>query len=113
MVNTTGIRFLYEFSLGEYKFENPGGNVLSVTSQASGDHDKKNLTTTPLRETFRTSSVATWQEVIMEVNDDNVVPNVFAILNHNLTEAAVVQIQGSTLDTFAAPAFTITIPWNE
>lgn len=110
---TVGIRFLYEFSLGQYSFTNPGSNVLSVTSTASGDHGKANLTTTPLRETYRSADVTTWQEITMEVNDRNTVADTIAILNHNLTELAVVQVQFSTTPTFSVVAATLSIPWRE
>ena len=114
MADTVGIKFLYQFSLGEYNTTFPGLNVISVTSQASGDHDKKNLTTTPLRETWRSASIVTTQEIIIEANDLNTVIDTFAILNHNLTDLAVVQLQASLIDpTFAAPAFTINFTYNK
>lgn len=112
--NTVGIKFLYSFSIGEQNPTFPGLNIISVTSTAAGDHDKKNLTTTPLRETWRSASILTTQEIIIEANDLTTVPDVFAILNHNLTNLAVVQIQGSLADpTFAAPAFTLSMPYNK
>lgn len=113
MPNTTGIKFLYQDSVGAYKFDNPGSNVLSVTSQATGDHGKVNLTTTPLRETWRSATVASWQEIIIAANDVNVIPDTFALLNHNLTEIAVVQLQGSTSPTFNVIGFTLGITWAE
>jgi hypothetical protein len=112
-VDTVGIKFLYQFALGEYDLNNPGGNVLSVTSTAAGDHDKKNLTTTPLRETWRSASSLTFQDVIMETNDLTVIPDCFAILNHNLTEQAVVQLQASMTSDFTSPAFTIQFVWSK
>lgn len=114
MANTTGIKFLYSFAVGDYKFENPGGNVISVTSEADGDHGKINLTTTPLRETWRSDdSIASFQDIIIEANDLTLVPDTFAILNHNLTDAAIVQLQASMTDDFLAPAFTINMVWSE
>src|SRR4051812_21280811 len=99
-VNTVGIKFLYAFTVGEYDFTNPGANVISVTSTAPG-HDKKNLTTTPLRETWRSGpNIATWQEIIIKANSQTYVPDVVALLNHNLTELAVIQVQGSMTTSF-------------
>lgn len=112
--NTQGIKFLYQFSVGEYNTTFPGINVISVSSTAAGDHDKKNLTTTPLRETWRSGTILTTQEIIIEANDLNTVVDCFAILNHNLTDLAVVQLQATVADpAFLAPAFTISIPWNK
>jgi hypothetical protein len=110
---SVGIKFLYNFSVGEYDYTAPGANVLSVTSQAAGDHDKKNLTTTPLRETWRSDEdISVWQEIVLEANDLTSVCDTFALLNHNLTELAVVQVQPSmTTDFTGAPTFTMT--WSE
>ncbi len=110
---TIGIRFLYEFSLGMYNFSNPGSNVLSVTSQAAGDHEKVNLTTSPLRQTYRSADVAGWQEIIIEVNDQITVADTIAILNHNLTEIAAVEVQFSTDPSFAVIAATLPMVWRE
>jgi hypothetical protein len=112
MADTSGIKFLFRFSVGEYDQLNPGDNVISVTSQAAGDHDKKNLTTTALRETWRSAGVGT-QEIVIQANDLTDAPDVFAILNHNLTEDAVVTLYGSTTNNFASPALTISFTWHE
>jgi hypothetical protein len=109
---TTGIKFVYTFCLGEYNFDNPGSNVVSVTSQAAGDHDKKNLTTTPLRETWRSTGVSTWQEIVIQANDLTVRPDTFAILNHNLSSQAIVQLQGSMTTSFTG-ASTVTFVWSK
>ncbi len=112
--DTIGIKFLYQFSVGEYNTTFPGLNIISVSSTAAGDFDKKNLTTTPLRETWRSGSILTTQEIIIEANDLNTVPDVFALLNHNLTSLAVVQLQASLTDpTFLSPAFTVNFQWNK
>ncbi len=110
--NTIGIKFLYTFSLGEYDLNSPGSNITSVTSERQG-FEKLHLTTTPLRETWRSEDVATWQEIIIEANDTTDAPDTFAILNHNLSDMAVVQIQGSMTSSFAAPAFTLTVSWSK
>lgn len=110
-VNTDGISFLYQFSLGVYNTSNPGSNVISVTSTASGDHNKTNLTTTPLRQTWRSTSTAT-QTIVMQVNDEVVIPNVFAILNHNLSSNAVVRVKGAMTLDFSNPTFNVAFPYN-
>lgn len=110
---SVGIKFLYRFSVGEYDLNNPGNNILSITSTAAG-FDKKNLTTTPLREVWRSGSdISVWQEFIIEANDTEEAPDAFALLNHNLSESAVVQLQGSMTSDFSTPAFTLTLTWSE
>lgn len=111
-MNTTGIKFLYVFSLGEYDYDNPGGNVISVTSTAAGDHDKLNLTTPALRETWRSTGVSDWQEIVLKTTDLTVVPDTFAILNHNLTKLAVIQVLGSMTTDFTGVA-TLTMQWTK
>lgn len=110
--NTTGIKFLYTFAVGEYDLNNPGSNIMSITSERQG-HERVNLTTTPLRETWRSDDVTGWQEIVIKTNDLTVQPDTFALLNHNLTELAVVQLQGSMTADFSAPAFTLPILWTE
>ncbi len=110
---STGIKFLYGFLVGEPDLNNPGSNVFSVTSTATGDHDKKNLCTPPLRETWRSTSVASWQEIIIQANDTSLRPDVFAILNHNFTSIVTVQLQGSMSSDFSAPAITVPILYNK
>jgi hypothetical protein len=112
MADTVGIKFLYTFMVGEYDLSNPGENVISVTSERDG-HEKINLTTTPLRETWRSEDVTGWQDVVIEANDTSDAPDTFAILNHNLSNLAVVQIQGSMTSDFSAPAFTLTVSWSK
>lgn len=112
MAVTEGIKFLYQFSLGEYDITNPGDNVISVTSTAAGDHDKKNLTTTILRETWRSSGVGL-QEIVIQANDTSEAIDTFAILNHNFTDLATVTLQANTVNNFSSPPVSLTIPWNE
>lgn len=110
--DTTGIKFLYTFAIGEFDLNNPGANITSITSERQG-HEKVNLTTAPLRETWRSADVTGWQEIVIQANDTTESPDTFAILNHNLSELAVVQIQGSMTSNFAAPAFTLPVVWNK
>lgn len=109
---TVGIKFLYAFSLGEYNVNNPGINVISVTSTATGDHDKVNLTTTPLRETWRSSDLSA-QYIVIQTNDTSLTPDVFAILNHNFSSDAVVLLQANNSDSWGAPAFETAMVWNK
>lgn len=114
MANTVGIKFLYNFCLGDYNYTTPGGNIISITSEADGDHKKVNLTTTPLRETWRSGpNIEDFQEIVIQTSDLTVTPDTFAILNHNLTETAVVQLQASQTPDFLSPAFTITMVWSK
>lgn len=107
-----GIKFLYSFSVGELNANNPGSNVISVTSTAAGDHDKKNLTTTPLRETWRSASALTPQEIVIQSNDLTTHPDMFVILNHNFSENAVVTLKASNSLDFTTPALTLSFIYN-
>jgi hypothetical protein len=113
MAVTQGIKFLYQFTVGELDLVNPGSNVISVTSTATGDHDKKNLTTAPLRETWRSASAATPQVIVIKANDTTVAPDVFSLLNHNLTSNAVVNLKGSTSTNFTGAGFSINFPYGK
>ena len=112
MATTQGISFLHEFDLGNRDIDNPGINILSVTSQASGDFDKANLTTESTRHRWRSSEILTTQEIIIkaEVKSDI---DTFALLGHNLTEEAIIQIQANISNNFLAPPVTITVPFQE
>lgn len=110
---TQGVKFLYQFTVGEYDLVNPGANVISVTSTAVGDHDKKNLTTAPLKETWRSATAATPQVIVIHANDTTKAPDVFAILNHNLTSNAVVNLKGSTSTNFTAAGLSINFPYGK
>lgn len=107
---TQGISFLHEFDLGNRNITNPGVNILSVTSTATGDFDKANLTTDPLRQVWRSADVLAWQEIVIEAELDSEI-DTFGILGHNFTEDAVVQLQANTVNNFVAPPVSITIPW--
>ncbi len=108
-----GIKFLFEFSVGAPDPINPGVNVLSVTSTAAGDFNKANLTSNPLRETWRSADVDVAQEIILEANDLDTIVNVFAILNHNLSDTAVVTLKANISNSWAVPAFSSTFVWAE
>lgn len=112
-MSTIGIKFLYAFSLGNYKFDNPGGNISSVSPGSAVGHPPVNLTTTPLRETWRSGSdISNFQDIVIESDSTAEAQDLFAILNHNLSSLAVVQIQGSQTTSFTG-APTVSVPWSE
>lgn len=110
---STGIKFLYSFSLGAYDPLNPGVNIVSVTGTASGDFSSINLTSTPLREMWRSAAINVVQRIVIQANDLTDPIDVFAILNHNFSEDAVITLEANTTNSFAAPPFTRTLTWNE
>lgn len=105
-----GARFLYQFALANYDSSNPGSNIISVTSTATGDFSKTNLTTNSLREKWRSSGVAVQRIVIQASDTDNAI-DTFAILNHNFSSTAVITLEGNTSDSWGVPAVSVTIPW--
>lgn len=107
-----GISFLHRFDLGNRQVQTPGSNILYVSSTAAGDFGKANLTTESLRQGWRSSGVDTWQEIIIEAEQASSI-NTFAILGHNLTPTAVVQIQANISNNFFAPPITLTTPWSD
>lgn len=107
-----GISFLYQFDLGNKDLVNFGSNILYVTGTAPGDFDKANMTVDPLRQVWRSAAVAGWQEIIIKADLASRI-DTFAILNHNLTENAVVQIQANVSNNFLAPPVTIQVPWQK
>lgn len=108
-----GIKFLYQFSVGEYDQVNPGINVLSVTNTAAGDFDKLHLTTTPLRETWRSTDVNTPIEIVIEANDLATTVDTFALLNHNFSPDAVVLLMANTVNSFVVPAITLAFNYSD
>jgi len=109
---TQGISFLYSFDFGNRDVNNPGANILSVTDTAAGDFDKANLTTEPLRQVWRSANASGWKEIVIEAEVSSQIDTV-ALLGHNLTEDAVVQVQGDFSDAFLAPAETKTMVWSK
>lgn len=105
-----GASFLYSFDLGNRDPITPGSKILSVTSTADGDFDKANLTTESLRHVWRSADAISWQEIIIEADQESHI-DTFAILGHNFTAGAVVQLQANIADNWLAPPVTVTIPW--
>lgn len=107
-----GISFLYQFDLGNKDLVNFGNNIVYVTGTAAGDFDKGNMTVDPLRQVWRSASVIGWQEIIIRAELSSKI-DTFAILNHNLTESAVIQVQANISNNFLAPPITFQVPWQK
>ena len=107
-----GIRFLHNFSVGQDSVDNPGVYVLSATSEAVGDFGKENLVTAPLREIWRSTDAAS-QSIVIQANNTAENIDTFAILNHNLSDAAVVTLKANTVNNFSSPPFSVTLAWRE
>jgi len=103
----SGISFLYEFDLGNRNINNPGQNILSVTSTAVGDFDKANMFKDSVRQTWRSADVLAAQEIIIQADLSSQI-DTFAILGHNFTSAAIIKVQANISNSFAAPPVTIT-----
>jgi len=112
MSNTQGISFLYEFDLGNKHVDDPAQNILSVTSTAPGDFDPANMTSEATRERWRSSGVLVTQEIVWKAEQASNI-DTFAILGHNFSEDAVIQLQANISNNFAAPPVTINIPWRK
>lgn len=103
---------LYQFDVGNYKRSTPGSNIISVTSTAAGDFDKANLTNDVLRQVWRSTGVLGWQEIIIEADQTTAI-DTFAILNHNFSETAVINLQANIGNNFLAPPVNLFLPWNK
>lgn len=103
---------LYQFDVGNYKRTTPGSNVISVTGTAAGDFNKANLTNDILRQVWRSEDVLDWQEIVIEADQSTAI-DTFAILNHNLTESAVINLQANIGNNFLAPPVNLFLPWNK
>ena len=112
MSTTKSISFLYNFDLGNRNVENPGVNIISVTSTKPGDFAITNILTESVREVWRSNSILTAQEIIIRAEKKTNI-DCFAILGHNFTEGAIVKVQANISNNFAAPPVTKLIPWDE
>lgn len=112
MSSQQGISFLYNFTLGNRDLVNFGANIISVTSTAPGDFDKGNMTIDPLRQVWRSADVASWQEIVIKADLATAIDTI-AILNHNLSETAVINLQGNISNSFVAPPLNIFVPWQK
>lgn len=112
MALNKSISFLYSFDVGNRHINNPSENILSVTSTAAGDFDVSNITTESTRRKWRSATALTEQTIIIKAEKKTDI-EVFAILGHNFTDAAVVRVQANISNNFAAPPVTMVIPWNK
>lgn len=103
--DTQGISFLYQFDLGNRIVDNFGSNILSVSSQADGDFDKGNVTTESTREVWRSNTVLTTQEIIIQAEIESEI-DTFVILGHNFTEGAIVKVEANIDNNWIAPPFS-------
>lgn len=110
-----GIRFLSRFSLGSDDLNAPGLYVISATTTADGDFNKRNLVTNSLREKWRSGSIVSpgYNALVIEANDLTDPIDTFALLNHNLSEDAVITLKGSSTTDFTSAPFSVTLEWNE
>lgn len=106
-----GMSFLYNFDLGNRNVNNPGVNILSVSSTAAGDFDKANLTTESVRHAWRSGSILSFQDIIIQAELASQI-DTFAILGHNLTEDAVIIVEANIANSFLAPPFQRVVPWT-
>lgn len=101
--NATQLRLMWEFP-------SRGTAVLlglnwTASSQFTGDYSPNNLNTDVVEQVYRSGAGT---DAFVQLDSDTGVPqgvsiDTIAILNHNLTKSAQVQVQGS-LDNFATPA---------
>lgn len=103
--NNTQLRILSEFpSRG---IPSLGGNNWSATNQASGDFLPRNLNTDVEEQVFRSASTSVDLICNTGIVQGTTIDTI-AILNHNLTRDALVQVQGSNSAVFA----TIEVSFN-
>lgn len=112
MSSQVGISFLHSFDLGNRNVNNPGINILSVTSTAAGDFDKANLCTESVRNVWRSADVLSWQEIVIQAELSSQI-DTFAIIGHNFSDDAVVIIEANIANNFLAPPFQRTVPVTE
>jgi hypothetical protein len=112
MSTKKSISFLYAFDLGNRHIDVPTQNILHVTSTAEGDFNIANITTDALRNKWRSASALTKQEIIIKAEKKSEI-DCFAILGHNFTPEALIQVQANISNNFLAPPVTITAAWGE
>lgn len=112
MSTKTSISFLYSFDLGNRHVDVPTENILFVTSTAAGDFNVANITTDSIRHKWRSSSALVKQEIIIKAEKKSNI-NCFAILGHNFTDGAFIQVQANISNNFLAPPVTKIAAWSE
>lgn len=95
--NNTQLRILQQFdSRGTAAL---GGDNWTASNQAVGDFEPKNLNTDVEEQVFRSSTTAV--ELVCDTGvPQGVTLDTIAIINHNMTRDAQVQVQGSNSPTF-------------
>lgn len=103
--NATQLRFMWEFpSRGT---EALGGNNWVASSTATGDFLSKNLNTDIVEQVWRSNGVPSFQTLVCDTGIvQGVSIDTIAILNHNFTKSAFVQVQGSNDNFASAPNIT-------
>lgn len=109
MASLKGISFLYSFDLGNRDVENPGANIISVTSQAVGDFEPANMFEDSTRRQWRSADSINEQIIVIKADKKSQI-DTFAILGHNLSETAVVRVEANVNNNFVAPPFSQVIP---
>lgn len=105
------ISFLYAFDLGNRNVNNPSQNIVSVTSTLPGDFDISNITSDSIRQSWRSASVLSKQEIVIKADRISNI-NCFAILGHNFTDIASIQVQANYSNNFLAPPVTKNVVWD-
>ena len=101
-----GISFLHTITIGEVSDpQDPGGNILEVSTQADGDFDKTNLVTDISRQVWR--STDTNEQFIKVKSEAPTQPDTVALIGTNLTADAVVILEANSVDDFDNPPFCV------
>lgn len=100
LYNNTQLRIMREFPS-----RGLDGDTWTATNQATGDFVPNNLNTDILQEVFRSSVTSVTLTCDTQLTN-GVAVDTIAILNHNLSGSAVVQVQGSKSGTFSPPDIT-------
>lgn len=107
LYNNTQLRFMYHFpSRGTVAL---GGNNWSANSTQAGDFLPKNVNTDIVEQVYR-SDFGSAANVVLVCDTGEVAGvsiDTLAILGHNITTSATVQLQGSTVSNFASIAIAI------
>lgn len=104
--NTTQLRLMCEFPSRGLSSQN--GDNWTATSTALGDYAVKNLNTDIIEQVYRSASNVATLECDTGV-PQGVPLDTIAILGHNLTRSAIIQVQGSQNGTFSPPDKIINI----
>lgn len=124
LYNATNLRIMCEFlsrgspivTGGNNVFGNPigtGQNWLS-NSTAPGDFSVFNLNTDIVEQVWRSAQgVVTGIQLTMDAETSSIFMDTFAILNHNISRSAVVNLLGSDDPTFATVGKQVTLQMTE